>query len=106
MRTLGIAQRVLGVVILCGVMVAGAAQAQFMTDQLVGNTIGAKAHLNALTQSTDAATIVTRLRQQGYTDVQINPSNPREATAMSPAGFRVKLLIDRTTGQIISAVPQ
>ena len=82
-------------------------QAQLLLDQFMGGSAGAGTELGSAAHAPlDTNTIVQRLQQQGYSNINLASTNPQQFTAISPIGTAVVLTVEPMTGQVITVTPQ
>lgn len=83
------------------------ASAQFLLDQALSSSVGGGNELGGVAHSpADADTILQNIKQQGYSNIAVSPTNPQQYTATNPIGMSVLLTIEPITGKILSVTPQ
>lgn len=84
--------------------------AQTMLDSALSTSIGGNNTVGSIKPPPPIATIMQDLQAQGFTNISpLAPTTigtPMQATAMSPAGIPVNLVIDPQTGKLLAATPQ
>ena len=83
------------------------ASAQLLLDQALGGAVGGGNELGLAARGpVDAATILQSLKQQGYSNINVSPTNSQQYTALNPLGMAVLLTVEPVTGKILSVTPQ
>lgn len=94
-------------ILLSALLVPIQASAQLLLDQALSGSMGGGAELGAASrQPLDNNLVVQHLQQSGYSNVSPTPGNPHQFTATAPDGTASTLIVEPTTGQILSIVAQ
>ncbi len=85
--------------------------AQGLIDSTMGMSMGAGNELSSAAKAPPPPSmIINGLERQGFTNISdLAPTpmgQPMQATATSPAGIPVNLMIDPVTGKLLSATPR
>lgn len=86
------------------------ASAQALIDSAMGIAASSDSDLKIFKAPPPTSMILNELHRQGFTDVSdLAPTpigSPMKATATSPAGTPVDLIIDPMTGKLLSTTPR
>ena len=94
-------------ILLISLLNPNCAKAQFLLDQFMSESAGAKNETQALNhKSPSTDEIIGSLQKQGYSDITVSTNNPQQFVATSPIGMHVLLTVEPMTGKIISVTPQ